>query len=170
MKQAIAGVVTRDQAETQIMTVWPSIGAIAPGRWLGRVCGIRAGVGNIATVGNFMALALIPFALALFFGGLAPGVCRRYTLTNRRLVVRKGLTGVDERWVSLDNFDAVDIQVLPGQEWFPCGEMIFRKGAIETFRISGVPHPSSFKQTCLKAQRAYMSVRKITEHQHAVTA
>jgi len=170
VKQAIAGVATSGQPETAMMTVWPSIGAIPPGRWLGRICGIRAGIGNIVTVGNIMALALIPFALALFFGGLAPGMCRRYTLTNRRLVVRKGLTGVDERWVSLDNFDAIDVQVLPGQEWFPCGEMIFRKGAVETFRISGVPHPDSFKQTCLKAQRAFASVRKIVAHQHAVGA
>lgn len=170
MKQAIAGVASPDQAETQIMTVWPSIGAIAPGRWVGSMCGIRAGFGNVLTIGNMMAAALIPFALLLFFGGLAPGVCRRYTLSNRRVIVRKGLTGVDERWVSLDNFDAIEIKVLPGQEWFPCGEMIFRKGTLETFRISGVPHPESFKQTCLKAQRAYTSVRKVTQQQQPVTA
>jgi len=170
MKQAIAGVSTPDEAEITIMTVWPTIGAIAPGRWVGRMCGLKGGVGDILTVGNLMALALIPFALLLFFGGLAPGVCRRYTLTNRRLVVRKGLLGRDERWVTLDNFDSIDIEVLPGQEWFPAGEMIFRNGAVETFRISGVPHPESFKQTCLKAQRAVTSVRKIVARQQAVTA
>lgn len=167
MKQAIAGVSPAELQETTIMTVWPSIAAIPPGRLLGQWYGIRAGFGNVLTVGNLIALLTIPIALVLFFGGLAPFVCRRYRLTNRRLVVEKGLSAQPERWVSLDQFDSIEVLVLPGQEWYPAGELIFRKGAIETFRLSGVPRPETFKQVCLKAQRAQSLVHHVLELQGA---
>ena len=41
MKQAIAGVAPPELGEVTIMTVWPSIGALGLGRWIGRMCGIR---------------------------------------------------------------------------------------------------------------------------------
>ncbi len=164
MTQAIAGVSPSEVSEATIMTVWPTIATIAPGRLLGRLYSIRAGLGNILTVGHLIALLSIPVALLLFFGGLAPGVCRRYVLTNRRVVVRKGLLAADERWVSLDHFDSISVEVLPGQEWFHAGELIFKKGAVETFRLSGVSRPATFQHTCLKAQRSRAGVRKAMAH------
>jgi len=167
MKQAIAGVVPSETREATIMTVWPTLAAWPIGRALGSLYSIRAGIGNVLTIGNLIAALSIPLALVLFFLSLAPGICRRYTLTNRRVIVRRGLTAVDERWVSLDNFDQIDVEVLPGQQWFRSGEMIFRKGPLETFRLSGVSRPETFKQTCLKAQMAHTRVAKVRELQGA---
>ena len=169
MKQAIAGVAPPELGEVTIMTVWPSIAATGLGRFLGRRYENRTGLGNILTIGNVWKIASIPVALAIFFAMLlVPGFNRRYRLTNRRMAIEKGLSPKVDSAVSLDDFDTIDIEYLPGQEWYPCGEMIFRKGKIETFRLSAVPRPESFKQVCLKTQRAYTSVKAVLAHQTPV--
>lgn len=160
MKQAIAGVSPPQSGETEIMTVFPSLSAWGIGRALGQLWSTPLGLGGPLTLGNLLALLSIPVALPLYFAKVAPGLCRRYTLTNRRVVVRRGLLPTDERSVSLDNFDAIDVEVQPGQAWYKAGDLIFRKGPVETFRISGVVRPETFRHTCLKAQRAHTGVQK----------
>lgn len=155
MKQPIAGVAPAETLEVTIMTVFPTLGAWASGRLIGRLCRVQLGVGFF-TLGKLFAVLLIPVALGLFAASLMPGIIRRYRLTNRRMVVQKGLAPVDERWVDFDRFDAIDIEVLPGQEWYPCGELIFRRGPIETFRLAGVSRPETFRRTCLAARRGYL--------------
>jgi hypothetical protein len=169
MKQVIAGVAPPELSEVTIMTVWPSIAITGLGRFLGTAFQSRLGVGNILTLGNFLKLATIPVTLGIFFAMLlVPGMNRRYRLTNRRLLIEAGLSPKVTSAVLLDDFDAIDLEVLPGQEWYPCGEMIFRKGKVETFRLSAVPHAESFKQVCLKAQRGYASVKSVMAHQTPV--
>jgi hypothetical protein len=166
VKQPIAGVVPPEYAEATITIVWPSNASTALGRALGQLYSIRVGVG-IFTVGNLIALLSIPVALALFFFLLLPGITRRYRLTNRRVVIEKGLSAQPEKWVLLEDFDDIDIVVLPGQAWYPAGDMIFRKGQVESFRLSGVPRPAGFRNTCLEAQRASVSVKRVRAMQTA---
>ena len=85
----------------------------------------------------------------MVFGWPNPA-CLRYRLTNRRVLVEQPFGGGEQQSVSLDRFDTVTLEVLPGQEWYPAGDLIFRNGPIETFRLSGVPHPEGFRHTCLK--------------------
>ncbi|MEO8494014.1 MAG: PH domain-containing protein, partial [Planctomycetota bacterium] len=66
MKQAIAGVSPSEVSEVNVMEVWPSIAKFTLGRLMGRLFAIKAGI-YIFRVGNFFALAGIPFALALYF-------------------------------------------------------------------------------------------------------
>ena len=145
--------------EVTVMTVFPTLGAGAAGRLMGRLCGIRAGIGFF-TLGKLFALLLIPVAIPLFAFTLLPGVIRRYKLTNRRVVVQKGLSAIDERWVDFDRFDAIDVEVLAGQEWFPAGDLVFRRGPIETFRLQGVSRPETFRHTCLAARRGFLGARE----------
>ncbi len=168
MKQAIAGVAPPELEEVTIMVVWPTIAITGLGRFLGRCFQNRTGIGNVLTIGNILKLATIPITLGLFFLCLAPGFNRRYRLTNRRLIIDKGVAPHPQSWVSLDDFDAIDVLVLPGYEFYFAGDMIFRKGAVETFRILAVSRPESFKQVCLKAQRSYVSVRKAVAQQTPV--
>ncbi len=158
LPQAIAGVTPAETREVTVMTVFPTLGAMPAGRLMGRLCSINVGVG-IFTLGKLFALLLIPPAIGLFAFSLLPGVIKRYRLTNRRVVVQAGIRATDERWVDFDRFDTIDIEVLPGQEWFPAGELIFRRGPIETFRLSGVSRPETFRHTCLAAQRGYLGAR-----------
>jgi len=174
MAQAIAGVVSDREKETTVMTVWPSIAATAYGRWWGRRYANSLGItlcGVPITVGRLTALASIPFVLPLYFHMLVPrlplvlfGVpnpgCRRYRLTNRRVVVEQAFGGGEQQSVSLDRFDTIEIETLPGQAWYPAGDLIFRLGPIETFRLSGVPHPEPFRHTCLKAHAGFVGVQK----------
>lgn len=160
MSQAIAGVSPPGVAETTVMTTWPSMGATPFGQQLGRLYGIRTGFGNILTLGNLIALAAIPQALLLYFLNVLPWSAKRYRITNRRIVVEKGLNAKVDREISLDQFDNIDIVVHPGQEWYPCGDLVFNNGKVETFRLLGVRHPESFRQACLKTQRGYAGVKK----------
>jgi hypothetical protein len=151
--------------EATVMTVWPTIAYFPEGRLLGRLYENDIGFGNIFTLGKLIAVLSIPIALALFFRGLSPFTCRRYRITNRRLLILKGLSGVEDRFVSLDDFDAIDVVTRPGYAWYYAGDMIFRKGNVETFRLHAVPRPESFKHVCLKTQRAHSSVKKVRERE-----
>jgi hypothetical protein len=185
MKQAIAGVVPPESGEVTIMTVWPSVSALNGGRFWGRLYSNRRGfpvAGVPVTIGRIIALLSIPLVLPVYFLMLLPCFiylpkmgplprvyfsnpwARRYRLTNRRVIIER-LSGEEDASVALDNFDAIDVVVLPGQAWYPAGELIFRKGTVETFRLSGVPRAETFRQTCLKAQRANSTVKQAIERQ-----
>lgn len=174
MPQAIAGVAPPALAEVTIATVWPSLAATAYGRWWGRRFANKVGLtvfGIPLTIGRLMALVSIPFILPLYFHMLVPrlpGVvfgwpnpaCRRYRLTNRRVLVEQPFGGGEQQSVSLDRFDSVTLEIQPGQEWYPAGDLIFRNGPIETFRLLGVPHAEPFRQTCLKAHQVFVGVQR----------
>ena len=153
-----------ESAESPIMTVWPTIGATAAGNLVGRLSGLRLGYGFF-TLGKVLALATIPITLAVFCWQLLPWVCRRYALTNRRVVIQKGLSVSDGPSVGLDEFDDIAILVLPGQEWLRAGEVVFRRGETEVLRLSGVSRPEIFRQVCLKAKRALLSVQQVRQPQ-----
>ncbi len=168
MDHPIAGVVPPELREVTSMTVWPSIGAHGLGRLVGRLCGLRTGYGFF-TLGKLLALLTIPISLALYIWKILPFVCRRYRLTSRRIVVQKGYSAKDAASVGLDGFDAIDIRYLPGQAWLRCGEMIFLVDRREVLRLSGVPRPEVFRQVCLKAQAALLSVCEVLRQQQVVT-
>ena len=146
------------------MTVWPTIGATAAGRWVGRLCGVKLGRGFF-TLGKLLALATIPLSLAVFIWQLLPAVCRRYRLTDRRLTIQNGYKAIERRAIGLDEFDAIDLTILPGQDWLHAGELVFRRGGSEVFRLSGVSRPEVFRQVCLKAQTALVSFRGVLAEQ-----
>jgi hypothetical protein len=189
MKQAIAGVAPQELGEVTVMTVWPSIAAYPSGRFLGRLYSIEAGF-YFFTVGNLLALASIPHALALYFYRLLPsffglqlhGTC--YKITNRRVVELRNEVNfrasrtlplpcfqfeVETKSVSLDRFDTVKLVRQPGQAWFDAGDLHFFQGDIETFLLVGVSRPEAFLQTCIKSQRAYVGVQQALKRE-AVSA
>lgn len=182
MNQAISGVTPPSQREVTNMVVWPSIAATKIGRLLGTIYQWTAGFklfGIPVTIGRLLTLPTIPIGLAVYAHlkipklpfvvfGVNNSSCRRYRLTNRRVIVEQGLPGGEEqRSVSLDRFNTIEI-VDPekggllegGQDWYPAGELVFKLNGVETFRLPGVKRPETFRQTCLKAQIAYVGVQK----------
>jgi len=156
-QQMIAGVVPPDTAEATVMTVWPSVASTGLGRALGRIYRIRDGFGPIS-IGRLALLATIPVGLALYLSMRLPWAIRRYRLTNRRVAIERGVGGEVVQFVDLDRFDAIDVVVEPGQEWYAAGDLVFRRGQIETLRLPGVSRPESFRRTCLEVRQSYMSV------------
>ena len=177
MKQAIAGISPAGLNEAAVMTVWPTIGRTPLGRWIGRRCRSRVGIGPILTVGNFFALLLIPPAIVLFFANIVPPFPlprifgRRYRLTNRRVILLhdrltwkilpRVMRAIEAASVPLDEFDSIDIELLDGHDWYHAGNMIFRLGGEEKLRLDGVSRPESFRQTCLKTRQAFVGVREV---------
>ncbi len=175
MAQAIAGVVPDTEKEVTVMTVWPSLGATGYGCWWGR----RFASGPKVFGVPVLALLAIPAILPVYFHMLVPKLpfvvfgwpnpsSRRYRLTNRRVIVEQAFGGGEQQSVSLDRFDTIDIEVEPGQEWYPAGNLVFKLGDVETFRLAGVPHPKAFRQTCLKAGQGFVGVQQAREDGAAV--
>jgi hypothetical protein len=158
--EPIAGVIPAEVKEATIMTVWPSVAMYGLGRLLGQWYAIRWPDIYIFRLGNLIALASIPVALVLYFLRIAPGFGVRYRLTNRRIVVERGITGKEDKAVDLDRFDRIEIEVQPGQAWYDAGDLVFMLGNVETFRLAGVSRPEAFRATCLKAHIAHTGVKK----------
>ena len=173
MKQPVAGVAPSQLKEVTVMTVWPSLAAMPFGRMWGRLYAIEFGLrpfGIPLTLGSMFALISIPFMVALYFlmrlprfPGVVIGIrnpfCWVYRLTNRRVVAENPFGG-ESKGVSLDRFDSIETVVEPGQAWFKAGDLVFRQGTVETFRIWGVPRPETFRQTCLKARMSFVGVQQ----------
>ncbi|MDD4267634.1 MAG: PH domain-containing protein [Pirellulaceae bacterium] len=156
--------------EIPVITVWPSIGAFSLGRWVGRMCSVRAGIGGFFTLGKLLAVATIPVSFLLYFWRLAPRAARRYSLTSRRIVIRRGLAGADGRSIGLLDFDSIQVRILPGQEFLRSGDLVFRSAGQDLFLLTGVPNPETFRQACLKAQMALAGVAKVLDRQAEAAA
>ncbi len=152
------------------MTVWPGIGSMALGRWVGRAGRKSHRAIGFFTLGKLLALATIPVSLVVYLWRLMPGACRRYTLTNRRLIIQLGLTAKDGPSIGLDEFDSIEVAVLPGQDWLHAGDLVFQRDGKEVFRLSGVSRPEAFRQVCLKARNALVRGRQVCQQQAAVAA
>jgi hypothetical protein len=185
MKQPIAGVVPSSLEERTVMVVWPSIAAYPSGRWLGQWYANDTGP-YVFTIGNFIALASIPHALALYFYRLLPSIFgaelhgSNYKLTNRRIIELRSEITFRDRFpffrfhhecevmsVDLDRFDTVEIDRKPGQHWFDAGDLVFMREGVETFRLAGVSRPEAFRQTCVKSRMSFVGVKRALDHEAA---
>jgi len=132
------------------------------------LAGIRLGLGSFFTLGKLLALATIPLSLGVFVWQLLPFVYRRYRITSRRIVIDKGLRLAEEVGIGLDEFDDIDIVVLPGQDWLRAAELIFCRDGVEVFRLSGVSQPIALRRVCLKVRSALLGIRQVLEEQQQV--
>jgi hypothetical protein len=146
---------TAETAETTIMTVWPSVASTGLGKVLGRLYRIREGFGPVS-IGRLSLLATIPIGLVLYLSLRLPWAIKRYRLTNRRVRIEQGINPQVVQFVALDGFDSIEVEVGPGQEWYAAGDLVFRRGQIETLRLPGVSRPESFRRVCLEARQAYV--------------
>lgn len=165
MNQAIAGVTPVDEREVQVTTVWPSVAVYGMGRTLGQLYSISWPGVSVFRLGYLIALASIPIALMLYFLRVLPGTGIRYVLTNRRVIVMRGLPATESKAVELDRFDSIEIVTHPGDEWYHSGDLIFRHDGVETFRLEAVSRPEVFRRTCLEAHQAYVGVRAALQRQ-----
>jgi hypothetical protein len=77
--------------------------------------------------------------------------------------VERGLQGVEEKFIDLDRFDTIEINIRPGISWYEAGDLIFKNGNVETFRLEGVSRPAAFRSTCIKANMGYVGVQRALE-------
>ena len=77
---------------------------------------------------------------------------------------------MEDKAVDLDRFDRIDIDVVPGQAWYHAGDLVFRLGNVETFRLEGVSRPAAFRETCLKSHLAHATVKQSRQRQRRWSA
>jgi hypothetical protein len=144
--QVVTGVVPPELGEAKIREAWPSVAA-SPA---------LAGLGQALTRTIVLApVAWMIMALA-YFGKLLPFVARRYTLTNKRLMIRKGWSAKPVKEVALADIDEVRVQTNLNSNFFRAGTLeIVSKGQI-VMMIPGMPEPDSFRQAILNACAAWV--------------
>jgi hypothetical protein len=144
--QAVTGLVPPELAEARIREAWPSV-ASAPG---------------IASLGRMLTgtIVLAPLGWlvmsAVYFGKLLPFMARRYTLTNRRIMIRRGLKGTPGQEVALADIDDVRVVTDANSTFFRSGTLeIISKGQV-ALTLRGMPEPESFRHAILNARNAWV--------------
>jgi hypothetical protein len=146
-RQAVAGLMPPELGEAMIREVWPSVTAY-----------MRGMTRLAATLMKTVFLAPLGWlVLAPVFGRkLSPVICQRYTLTNRRLMIRRGLKPSPAKEVLLSEID--DVRIVPDSldSFYLAGDLeVISKGQA-VMRLAGVPEPESFRHSILNAVKAWV--------------
>ena len=144
--QAVTGVIAPETSEARIREAYPSV----------------ARSGGIASLGKMLTRTIIlaPVAWlimsAAYFGKLLPLFMTRYTLTNRRLMIRKGWAGTPSQEMLLAQIDDVRLAAGSVDDFFRSADLeIMNQGKV-ALTLVGVPDPESFRHTILQACTAWV--------------
>ena len=147
--QVVTGVMPPLLGEARIREAFPSV-ARAPA---------------VATLGRALTatIVLAPLAwllmAAVYFGKLLPLIGRRYTLTNRRLMIRTVWKGVALKEVPLADLDDVRVVTDANSDFFRAANLeIVSKGQV-VLTLPGVPEPEGFKHAIINACNAWVPNR-----------
>ena len=152
-QSAIAGVAA--DSETTIMTVYPSISLMSPGRFLGRLYdSLDVRVMGIKPTYVF-ALMLSPVSVLMYFWLKVFGF--RYVLTNRSVQKWNSLGNRRASQVSLTDIAQVAIHEEPGQAFYKAADIyLLGKAGERLMVLQGVPYAAIFRQTILEARDSRM--------------
>jgi hypothetical protein len=147
--QVIAGVMPPLLGEARIREAFPSVA---------RVPAI-AGLGRALTATIVLAPLGWLVMSAVYFGKLLPLVGRRYTLTNRRIMVRTVWKGVALKEVALADIDDVRIVTDANSDFFRAANLeIVSKGQV-VLTLPGVPEAEGFKHAIINSCNAWVPQR-----------
>jgi hypothetical protein len=123
---------------------------------------VVAASSGLALLGEKLTRTVILAPLAwlllapLFFKKLMPFVCKRYTLTNRRLMIQRGLKPKPTHQVELAEIDEVRFDPATYNTFYRCGTLeIISRGEVK-LKLHGVPQPESFRQAIINATSAWV--------------
>jgi hypothetical protein len=145
----ISGLTPPQTAEARIREAWPSVASFPA----------VAGLGRLLT--NTIVLAPLGWLVmsAVYFGKLMPLLMRRYTLSNRRVMIRHGWAGTVAEQVALKDIDDVRLVNDANSQFFRAGNLqVMTKGQV-ALTLTGIPEPESFRQLILSARNAWVPGR-----------
>jgi Bacterial PH domain len=143
--QVITGVVPPLLAEGRVREAWPSVQSHPV----------------VATVGLLLTrtIVLAPLAWLLmsgvYFGKLLPLVGKRYTLTNRRLMIRRGWKCSVAKEIALADIDDVRAEPDANSNFFRAANLVIVSKGQVVMTLAGVPEPDGFREAILNAQSAW---------------
>jgi len=144
-EQAISGVIAPELAEGLIRETYASV----------------ASHPAIASLGKKLTrtIVLAPLAWVImggaYFGKLAPFLMRRYTLTNRRLMIRAGWKGKPIKEVPLSQIDEVRLVRDANTDFFRAANLEIISGGQYVLTLLGVPDPEGFRHAILDSRNAW---------------
>ncbi len=144
-RQVVSGLVPPELGEARIRTVWPSVTVYSAPARLGETL-MRSIV--LAPLGWFLLLPV-------YFLKILPGVGRRYTLTNRRLMIQRGLAAKPSHEIELSKIDDVRIQEGSHNAFFRSATLEVLSGGQVAMTLPGVPGADAFRHAILSASRAW---------------
>ncbi len=150
--QAVTGLTPPQSDEARIRVVWPSVAAHSGVASLGR-----------ALTRTIVLAPLAWLIMALpYFMKVLPGMERRYTLTNRRLMIQKGWKLTPAQEVPLEDIEDVRVVEDANSPFFRSATLeIIAKGQV-AMRLPGVPGPQSFRHAILNTTKAWVPGRATT--------
>lgn len=149
-RQAISGLTPPQQREAIIREVRPSASAHPA------VSGLAQKLTGTLILAPLAWLLLAPLFLMKFL----PFVCRRYTLTNRRLMIRRGLAKPHPiHEVALADIDEVRIDPASHNAFFQSATLEILSHGKVVLILPGVAQPEAFRQSVLNAYRAWAPIK-----------
>jgi hypothetical protein len=144
--QAVTGVVSPRTSEALIREVWPSVTT-------------SSGIANLGEK-LIKSIILAPLGwllmIPVYFLKVMPLFARRYTLTNRRIMIRRGLRPSPHGEVALADIDEVRLDRATANAFFRAATLdIISKGQV-VLKLPGVPDPESFRAAIRNACMAWV--------------
>jgi hypothetical protein len=143
--QSANGSAAANLPETRIRESWPSVAAFPAIANLGRML-----TGTIVLA----PLAWLIMGLA-YFGKLLPPLARRYTITNQRVLIRRGLKGKPGPEVRLADLDEVRVVTDANSDFFRAATLELISNGRVALSLPGVPDAESFRHAILNARNAW---------------
>jgi hypothetical protein len=143
-KQAITGMVPPHLDETLIRIVWPSV-ANSPG------AGLAEKLARTFVLAPLAGLMMAPF----YFGKVLPGFARRYALTNRRLMIQRGIRFQPAEQIELDKIEDVRIKAGSANDFFRAATLEVISNGQVALTLPAVPGAESFRHAILNAVKAW---------------
>jgi hypothetical protein len=146
-RQAVTGVVPPEIGEAMIREVRPTV-----------LAGGAAIPGLAHTLIRTIVLAPLGWLLLapLFAKKLLPFVCTRYTLTNRRLMIQRGLKPSPAHVVELREIDDVRVVDSTRDTFYLSATLEVLSGGKVVLTLPGVPEPEGFRRAIRSAVSAWV--------------
>jgi hypothetical protein len=150
-RQAVTGVVPPGLGEALIRQGWPSVASVPAAARVGRQL-------TASRVGAPLAWLLLA---PLYFKKVMPFLATRYTLTNRRIMIQRGLKPHPVQEVPLADIEDVRVVRDDNSEFFRAANLeIIAKGQV-ALMLPGVPEADSFRVAILNACKAWVPGNKL---------
>jgi hypothetical protein len=148
--QAVTGVIPPLLREGLIREAFPT------------VLGLNSGAALLAKkLMQTYVLAPLGFLLLgpLFALRFAPFLCRRYTLTNRRLMIQRGLKPSPVQEVALSDIDEVRSDSAAVDPFYVSGTLEIVSNGKVVMTLPGVPEPEGFRHAIVNSVKAWVPAK-----------
>jgi hypothetical protein len=155
--QAVTGVTPPQVGEAIIRDVWPSVAAHRGPAGLARACYKTI---FLAPIGWLVLAPFYFMKLLAVVPGLS-GLATRYRLTNRRLMVCKGMRPVPDKQVPLERIKDVKLVKDANSDFFVAGTLdVIDDTGRTVLSLPGVMEPESVRHAILQAAAAWGPILK----------